>query len=58
MTDKKNINQEDRRKITWEEFEEAVRKVLLKPIDKKSRHENKEPAKKELEAGYKLEKRE
>jgi len=57
VTGKKNIRQEDHREIKWEKFEEAVREVLLKPIAKKSRYVNKEPAKKELEAGYKLEKR-
>ncbi len=57
MTDKKSIKQEDHEEITWDEFDEAVKKVLLKPMDKKSRYENREPTKKELETGYKLEKR-
>ena len=43
--------------VSEEEFEQAVKSILLKPIRKQSRWENREPTAKEKSTGFKLVKR-
>ena len=45
------------RKITEEEFAEAVKEILLKPVSSRAKYQNKKPTQKELNTKWKLEKR-
>lgn len=61
MTAKKKkpegLNPDDFEPITLDEFGEVVKKVLLKPVKKRAKYENKKPAKAELEQKYRLKRR-
>ena len=52
-----SFNPDNFEPVTMEEFEKAVKGVLLKPVRERAKYENREPTKKELETGYTLEKR-
>ena len=51
------LNLADHEHVLVEEFGKALKSVLLKPMRKKSRWENREPTKKELSVGFKLSKK-
>ena len=59
MTDKKpkGLNPDDYKPISMEEFEAAIKGVLLKPIKKRAKYENKKPTEEELHQKWKLVKR-
>ena len=63
MTGKKNIkkkpdclNPDDYEPITMEEFEDAIKGVLFKPVKKRAKYENRKPTKEELNKKWKLKK--
>lgn len=51
------LNPDDFEPITMDEFGEMAKKVLLKPVEKRAKYENKKPAKAELERKYRLKRR-
>ena len=62
MTDKQkkpeNLNIDICESISMEEFEEAIKGVLLQPVKKRAKYENRKPTKEELNQKWKLERNE
>ena len=51
---RKELREAERETVSLKDFQDALESILLKPISKKSRWENREPTMKELSAGFKL----
>ena len=56
MTDKtkKKLDPAEHEPVSLQDFQDALKSILLKPLQKKSRWENREPTMKELSIGFKL----
>ncbi len=52
------ISMTETKDITWEEFEEAVRKILLAKPVRRAEYENRKPTEEERNERWRLEKRE
>lgn len=53
----KELDDAEHKLVSLKDFQDALKAVLLKPMQKKSRWENREPTMKELSAGFKLKRR-
>lgn len=50
----KEFDKTERELVSLRDFQDALKSILLKPLQKKSRWENREPTMKELSTGFKL----
>ena len=54
---RKEIDAVERDEVTREDLEDALKQVLLTPMESRPRSENREPSREELRRRYRLERR-
>ena len=54
---RQELDPADHEPVSLKDFQDALKSILLKPLQKQSRWENREPTMKELSAGFKLKRR-
>ncbi len=53
----KKLDPANHEPVSLKDFQDALKSILLKPIEKKTRWENREPTMKELSVRFKLKRR-